>query len=285
MTMTGFRKLLIGSSFLAIALPVLAQESDRRPSSDAGGGGGRGIATVSSAAPATSDRGIAVSGSYGSTSGVSARPDASPYSTTPTVGGGYGYSAPNLQGTSFYSLNCYYDWQNFLWHLRSRYMLDNMYFNRFLRNSEPLITPQLLRLAVREPLMLSGHMIQAVDALESMLTDLQAGKPVRKQDISAKAQEIRELAKRIRKDQSLSFISQRLDKDLTKGKGFDNLGLEAVKELRQMVTDLHTQLKGMYTQSATASVSVDSLTQPSFESLAKGIEKLTKIVENSARHL
>jgi hypothetical protein len=118
-----------------------------------------------------------------------------------------------------------------------------------------------------------------------MVSDLQAGKPVRKEDISEKAQAIREMAKKIRRDNSLAFIDQRTDKSTPKNEDFDNLGLEAVRQLRQMVTDLNTQLKGMYNQQTTSTVSVHSLTQPSFESLSKGIEKLTKVIESSARRL
>jgi hypothetical protein len=164
-------------------------------------------------------------------------------------------------------------------------MFNPLYFNRFTRNVEPLITPQLLKLALQEPLGVSSEMILAVDELEAMVSDLQAGKPVRKEDISEKAQAIREMAKKIRRDNSLAFIDQRTDKSTPKNEDFDNLGLEAVRQLRQMVTDLNTQLKGMYNQQTTSTVSVHSLTQPSFESLSKGIEKLTKVIESSARRL
>lgn len=279
----ALKNLLIGLGLLALALPAFGQDRGR-PSSDAGGGG-RGVASGDAGGGTAGSRGVAEGPSYASSTSVSARPDTNHYVATPTGGGSYAAAVPNLQGTSFNSLNSYYEWQTFLWHLRMRYMLDTMYFSRFYRNSEPLLTPQLLKLALREPLTLSRQMVQAVDEFDTMLNERQAGKPVRKQDIAEKAQEIRELAKRIRRDQSLSFVSQRLGKDMTKGKAFDNPGLEAIAQLRQMVIDLHTQLKGLYSQSTTSSVSVDSLSQPSFESLAKGIEKLTKVVENSTRHL
>jgi len=52
-----------------------------------------------------------------------------------------------------------------------------------------------------------------------------------------------------------------------------------------MAVDMNTQLKAMYDQNSTATVSVQNLSQPSFESLSKGIERLTKVIENSAKHL
>lgn len=170
-------------------------------------------------------------------------------------------------------------------YLQMRYLMNGLYFNRFYNNVEPLVTPQLLRLTTREPLRLSMQMITAVDELEAMLQALQAGKPVNKQEISAKAQEIRELAKHIRQDQALSFIDQRKDKDILKGNNIENLGLEAISQLREMVTDLNTQLKGMYTQSTTSTISVNSLTQPSLESLSKGIERISRVIENSAKKI
>jgi hypothetical protein len=192
---------------------------------------------------------------------------------------------PKLQGTSFNSVNTYYAWNSFYDYLHFRYMMNALYFTRFYRNVEPLVTPQLLRLTTREPLRLSMQMMTAVDELEAMLEALQAGKQVSKQDISAKAQEIRDLAKKVRQDQALTFIDQRKDKDIFKGDNIENLGLQAISQLREMVTDLNTQLKSLYTQNATSTISVSTLTQPSFESLSKGIEKLSRVIENSAKKI
>jgi len=251
------------------------------------------------------DRGTSSGGTIGSAPSVSA-PSASVGTGSRSISssrdGGYsgaGYIAgggsggrgsayapvPKLQGTSFNSINTYYAWNDFYWYLRNQYLLNSLYFGRFYRNVEPLLTPQLLRLTTRAPLRLSMQMMTAVDELEAMLQARQAGKPVNSQDISAKAQEIRELAKKIRQDQALTFIDQRKDKDILKGNNIENLGLEAISRLREMVTDLNTQLKSMYTQNSTSTVSVNSLTQPSFESLSKGIEKLSKAIENSAKKI
>ncbi len=170
-------------------------------------------------------------------------------------------------------------------YLQTRYLMNGFYFDRFYRNSEPLVTPQLLRLTTREPLRLSMQMVTAVDDLEAMLQALQDGKPVNKADVTAKAQEIRELARQIRKDQALSFVDQRKEKDILKGDNIETLGLGAINQLREMVTDLNTQLKSMYTQSTTSTVSVSSLTQPSLESLSKGIEKVSRVIEDSAKKI
>jgi hypothetical protein len=198
-------------------------------------------------------------------------------------GAGFIPNTPKLHGTSFSNLDSFYNWQNYYWRMRSTYMLDGLYFNRFYRNSEPLVTPELMRLTLRGPLSLSRQMLTAVDQLQVMVTDLQAGKQVGREAIADKSEEIRDLARKIRRDESLAFVDRRLDQGIAKGNQFDNLGLGGIEQLRELATDLHTQLKQMYGQSATSTISVQSLSQPSFASLSKGIEKLTKVIETSAR--
>jgi|RhiMetdeSRZDD1v2_1073273.scaffolds.fasta_scaffold425263_2 hypothetical protein len=286
------RRVLFSFAMLTLfaALPAFAQEAtapaaetNRRSSGD--GGGGRslpGNMGGMSGSASISSRSAPMGGiDYSSQSRGYA---AGPASVAP-AGGGHSSSAPNLQGTSFTTLNSYYDWQNYYWRMRTMYMLNGLYFSRFYRNTEPLITPELMMLTLRAPLSFSTQMVAAVDQLQVMLTDLQAGKQVSKQEIADKTREIRDLAKKIREDQSLAFVDQRLDQNIGKGNQFDNLGLTGIDQLRELVTDLHTQLKGMYNQSTTSSISVQSLSQPSFASLSKGIEKLTKVIEASARRL
>jgi hypothetical protein len=172
-------------------------------------------------------------------------------------------------------------WQDFYLYLQTRYMLDPFYFNRFFADCEPLVTPYLMKVAMREPLRMSMQMLSLSDELEALVQARQAGKPVSKEEIAAKAQGIRELANKLRHDRSLGFIDQRKDQDLIGNDG----GLDAVYRLHQMVVDLNTQLKAMYRETSTSTVSVDTLTQPSFGSLSKGIEKLSRSIENSAHGL
>lgn len=243
--------------------------SDAGPSRGMGSMAGRSIPVGSASRTTTSSRDAGTGVSTG----------------TRTGGAGSSFNVPKLQGTSFNSMNSYLMWQDFLWNLQTRYFLDAMYLSRFYRNSEPLVTPHLMKMVVREPLSLSTRMLAAVDELGTLVSDLEGGKPVPKQDITTKAQEIRELAKKIRKDNTLSFVDQRADKEVPKGENTETLGLETIRQLRTMAVDMNTQLKAMYDQNSTATVSVQNLSQPSFESLSKGIERLTKVIENSAKHL
>lgn len=271
-------------TLLIIAAPIFAQEQRPPVSSETGGRGGLSTGSSPSVGGGSiTSRGIAVGDSSGGSVSSVSRDTGPSFSSAGVVN--TAHAVPNLQGTSFYSVTSYYEWQDFLWRLRTRYMLDSMYFRRFYRNQEPLVTPHLLKLALREPLSLSSRMVLAVEDLENMVSDLQAGKPVNKKDLASKANQIREYAKKIRSDDSLAFVDRRTDTDIAKQQNFKNLGLDAITQLRELVNDLHIQLKGMYSQTGTSTVSVHTLSQPSFESMSRGIEKLSKIIESSARKL
>lgn len=278
------RSLFFVVVFLALALPAFTQSRPGTSDRDHGSGTGSIASSPSVSSASTS---ISVSSRDVTSSRDNGSPGSAYVSGGSSSGGrGTAYNpVPKLGGTSFNSVNTYFAWQDYYYYLRTRYLMNSLYFTRFYRNVEPLVTPQLLRLTTREPLRLSMQMMTAVDELEAMLQARLAGKPVSKQDIATKAQEIRELAKKIRQDQALSFIDQRKEKDVLKGNNIEKLGLEAISQLREMVTDLHTQLKSMYTQNTTSTISVNSLTQPSFESLSRGIEKLSRAIENTAKKI
>jgi hypothetical protein len=285
---TTLRLALSVLAALLLALPALAQSSGSsgggtRGSGSAGTGGGASIASrgMASTAPSVSTA-TSSSRTYSSNSGSYISP--APLHVGSGGSGGSGYYVPNLRYSSFNSVN-YYQWQDFYYFLQTRYYLSNDYFGRFYRNREPLLTPELLKLTVRQPLKLSLQMLNAVDELEMMVKERQAGKPVSGEAIAAKTQEIRDLAKQIRNDQSLSFIDQRRDKNTLKNAEAESLGLEAIAQLREMATDLNIQLRQMYTESRSSTVSVESLAAPSFGSLTKGIDRLTRTIENSARRM
>ncbi len=271
------RLLLIGALGLIpiVAASTFGQERDR---AQGGAGAGRGISGgVGVVAPASSTSGSGAASISSRSSGMS---PGSSIGREPTI-----IRTPSLQGTSFVSLNSYLQAQDFFYYLQTRYMMNDWYFGRFYRNTEPLITPQLLRITMREPVNLSGQMVKAMDDLNTLVEAAQTGHAVNKGEISAKAEEIRTLAKRIRRDNSVAYFDQRQDKDILKGTGYNQMGLKAVTQLNELVTELHTQLKSMYSQTSTSSVSVQTLTQPSFESLSKAIERLSRVVGNSAQRL
>jgi hypothetical protein len=260
-----------------MTVPLMAQRGATASSGDRGGtSSGTATASASSSSVSSgSDRGVSSSGgSYGSSARFSS------YSGG-TSSSGYSAPAPRLVGTSFISYGMYQDFQSFLFNLRSMYLF-NYDTSRFMRNYEPLVTPQFAVMAARRPLYLSMQLLTVVDELSALLADAKAGKSVNKKEIEANTRQIRILAKAIRTDSSLGFVDRRESKDLLKGVDVNQLGVGAIDRLREIVIDLNTQLKSLTQESQTATISVDYLAKPSFVSLSKSIEKLSQVIERSA---
>jgi hypothetical protein len=283
--MKTISRLTIVAFLVFSGLTVFAQDRGR-PS---GGSSGSAAAAPSTGGTsgAVATRGI--SGGVVSSNSVGGMYSEPTRGTGAMYGGGGGggsasYVVPRYPvGSSFNSYN--YDRSlSFFNYLQNNYWFEMMQlrmfdFNRFYRNREPLVTPAIVQITMREPLSASQKLLASVDELQAMMDSAQAGKPVEKADIEAKTQEIRSLAKKIRQYEPIAYFDLRKSRDLTKG--YDNLGPAAVSQLRELALQLNSQLKSMYDQKVTSTVSVNSLNQASFESLSKGIEKLTKVIENS----
>ena len=266
-------------------IPARAQERIHEMISDASSAnipsGGQAGQSVSSA-PAVNSQGTFSGGGNLSTSSGS-------------IGGGAGFSQsqpawhfppmPRLDGTSFGSSSAYIKWETYSDYMLNHFMMDPLYFNRFYRNVEPLITPDLLKLSTAEPLRASTMMLSSATELQALIEALKAGELVSKKEIASRTQVIRKLAGKIRKDQSLSFIDQRKRIDILKGRNPEGLGLGAISQLCEIATALHTQLAGMNLQTSTSTISIHTLTQPSIESLSSGVEKLAKVIEDSAKKI
>jgi len=285
--MKSISRVLIISCLCLIALPLLVQAQGR--ATGEAGSQGRAVASTGSAGVATASSAPTSSAraSTSGSSGESARPSSgsSGSSSSSGYGGGSGGpSVPSLQGTSFHSYGTYMQWQGFLFNLRMFYGFS-MDRTRFLRNSEPLLTPRLASLAARRPLTASAELMVLVDELSSLLAETRSGKAVDGKAIDATAEQIRRLAKQIRSDEALSFVDRRNDIDMAKAGNFEQLGLDAIERLREVALDLNSQLKTLSEQSQTSTVSVDYLSRPSFDSLTKGIDKLSRVIQKSARRL
>ena len=271
---------------LVAALPLPAQGRGAPGGSDGGRGASTGSAS-SAASPSYSGNAASLSSySGGSYSAIGNRGISS--------GSGYGYGSgtgtgsygsPNLQGTSFCSYDYYNSWGNYYSYLFHYHNLNPTYFTRFYNNREPLMTPAMLKLTLRQPMFVSTEMLRMIDQLEMMLRDSKAGKAVNKEDIIAKSQAIRKMAKQIRQNPTLELIDIREDTDLYKDNNFDALSLESVAKLRETALDLNRQLTDMYSTSSSATISLQSYRQHSFDSMAKGIERVCKAIESSSKKL
>jgi hypothetical protein len=265
-------------AMLFVAFPLAAQDSARPYRSD----DARGAAGANGAHSQPFTSGFA-------TAGVSqpAIPDVVTTSGTPTyTTSGDPVYLSTLQGTSFNSYNIYFNSLNYYSYLSRYYSMNPLYFNRFYRNTEPLVTPSMLKLTLAEPLRLSSQMLVAIDQLETLLQDVPSGKPVDKNELIAKSRQIQQLAKQIRQNQTISYIELRKDKAVYQEEnGFAVLSPESLGKLREMATDLNRQLKTLYQQSSTSTVSVSHFNEASLESLTRGIEKLSKAIQNSSKRM
>ena len=189
-----------------------------------------------------------------------------------------------LQGSSFYTPHLYYDWNNYYSYLFRYYSMSPAYFTRFMKNFEPLMTPAMLRITLRQPLFLSAEMLKLIDQLQLMYADMQAGKHVDKAAFITKSEMIRSLARQIRQDRTLSMIDIRKETDLYKNSG-NALSAESINQLREMTLNLISQLNEMYALTASSTISVNSYSEPSFTSVTKGIEKACKAIERSSKRL
>jgi hypothetical protein len=238
---------------------------------------GRGGSTPAAGPPA-------YAGGAAAAAVASSSPSAGTGSYSGYYGGGTSGDPVNLQGTSFGSLWMYQDFNNYYYYLCSHFNLNPSYFDRFYRHTEPLITPEMLRLTLRTPIRLSSRMLDSIDQLEAMLRDVESGKTIDRKALLNKSREIREFAKQIRRNQTLQHFDLREDTDLFK-QDENGLSLEALDRIRAMAVDLDHQLRNMYSQTATSTISVENYKQPSLESLAKGIERLCKNIEKSAKNM
>ena len=206
-------------------------------------------------------------------------------SRSSTSNAGTAVYQPDLRGSSFRTYNSYYMWNNYYSYLSSNFDVNPVYFDRFYRNTEPLITPVMLKLTLREPIRLSSEMLDSIDRLQEMLEAGHSGASTDRQALLEKSRHVRELAKRIRQNQTLSYIDLRKNKNLYKSGEHDAFNPEAMQKLRSMATDLDRQLRNMDRQASTSTVSVESYQEPSLESLTKGIEKICKVIETYSKRL
>ena len=192
---------------------------------------------------------------------------------------------PDLRQSSFGTASTYYSWNNYYSYLYSTYNLNPLYFNRFYRNVEPLITPDMLKVTLRTPILLGAEMLNSIDQLEMMLKEGEPETTIDLQAVREKSKGIRKLAKKIRKNRTLSIIDLREKKDLYNRDEHDSLSPESLAMLRKMASDLNRQLRIMYNQDSTAVISVNSYSEPSLESLARGIEEVCKDIEKYSKQM
>jgi len=290
------------ASLLAMSSLVLAQSRDIPRGGESSG------SAVSSPAPAASVGAISSrdnSSSIGSPGYSSSMPSirssipsgTGGYSGTGYSGGGGSYVPDYSQyindRTSFYSYNNFVRSQMLFDLLRMYYggAFNRQYFSRYYNNNEPILNRKTLYYSLQGSASRAEQLMKAAAELNSLLTeasgnamgDSAATRDLRWNELTMR---IRVLAKQIKDDEFLPFVDVRKENGGTavKTAKLDKLSYaEQATRLVTLATELGNQLSGMINNPNPAVVSVNSLYQPTCESLAKEIERVAKNLEKAKR--
>ena len=177
---------------------------------------------------------------------------------------------------------------NRLWR-RYSFLSRYEYQWRYAQGDSPL-TPRVVRLALRDSFLAAASLVGLTKELEPVLLDFQAGRLDRKgceREFGRILSEVRKLAKKIRKDDYLDYIDQRPKVKMPspkKARSFAEMQA-LIAELRQLVVQMNQGILAFYDKDLTRVVKVADLSQPSFQSISKGIDKLAKTIQKSVDQL
>jgi hypothetical protein len=163
------------------------------------------------------------------------------------------------------------------------------YLWRYRQGDSPL-TRRNLRMALQGCATASAGMLRLSDQLDGLINQYETGELDQadfERQVDQTTKQIRNLAKKIRKDDFLDFIDQRQKKHVDSFQEVDSLhGLrELNQQLRMMASDVDSGLDAFHSQDMSRVVDVRELERPSFDSLSKGIDRLAKTIDKSASRL
>ena len=283
--------------FLSIAVSAVSIAQDTGKSRGSVGGRSRGSVVGSRSSGGSTGGGGYVSGpttSRSSPSRGSVSVNRSGGSQTVSRSGrGSGTSIPSQT----YAPNYPWDWGQwndtnwYVYRLMSQYYFLNgyNYLWRYRQGDSPL-TQYSMRIALQECASASAAMLRLSDQLEGIVAEYENGELSRKDfenRVEQTTKQIRNLAKKIRKDSFLDYIDQRQKNDVASFREANSLqGLKTLtRQLRQMAFEIETGLDAFNKEDMTRVVNVRELERPSFDSLAKGIDRLAKTIDRSANRL
>ncbi len=193
---------------------------------------------------------------------------------------GYSYSPTNLLYCSLFY---------------RRLLLDYGYLPRYdylgvYAQGVPPLSMDAVGLALRKSSSASERIVRLSSDLRLLLDDYEAGRLEEREFeelFSEKIGLIRRLARDVRQDFYVAYLDQGKD---SKPGSFEKAHTVAelralLDELDQWAVDLRGGIQDFYDQDQTRVISVDSLSQPSLETLSRGISKLAKTIGQSARRL
>ena len=274
------------SVVLLSGLVISAQERDTSGTSAASAP----VAVQAPSAPQSIPQSSGSSGSYyGGSSNFSSSRDSS-YSPMPSGGGSlpisYGSDRFINNRTSFWSYDGYYRSMQLFDFLMFNYgsVFGNRYFSRYYTNNEPILNTKVAFYAMQIPLHNAKQMLAIANRLQEMRGKYAAqsgkGSLLQDADFKSSVQKIRQLAHLIEKYPALEYLEVRKSNNLTEK--MDSKDFETcLNQMDSFIRMLQSQFQTIMESESHAMVSVEQLSQPSFISLAKGIEKLAAQLEKS----
>jgi hypothetical protein len=180
---------------------------------------------------------------------------------------------------------------NFLFSLWSQYP----YFAystcqwRYSQGDSPL-NAEVIRLALQDSFEATNAILERVNHMSGLIDRLEAGQISRadfQRSFDTAADDIRNLAKTIRKDQRLEFLDQRRGVSLNEPPRATSIAQlrDLVAQLRQVTVGMRDGLERYYSSDYSRTIDVNYLKQPSFRSVSGQIDKLTKVIGKSAERL
>lgn len=163
------------------------------------------------------------------------------------------------------------------------------YLWRYAQGDSPL-TPQVVELALSDSALLADSLMAASQNLRQIILDYQAERIIRDQfenGVDNTTDIIRDLAKKIRTDYFVDFLDQGRKVDLDdydKVYSIEEL-LVLSDELSRLASHMKANFRYLTENDVTRTIDVQALQKPSMESLSKGIDRLAKVIENSADRL
>lgn len=213
-------------------------------------------------------------------------------------GGNGGSYVPNYNQfindrTSFYSYDSYIRSQMLFDLLRLYYgsAFSSQYFSRYYMNTEPILNRKMLYYSLQKSAGRAEQLQRAASELNTLLSEYYrsaAGESaaVRDPRYSELAGRIRTLARQIKDDEFLPCVDVRKgNSDASiKTTNLEKLSYtEQASRLAELGMKLGSQLSGMINDPNPAVISVNTLTQPTLESLAREIERVAKNLEKATR--
>jgi hypothetical protein len=189
------------------------------------------------------------------------------------------------------------------WYYR-QYMVDNFlrtlwyrypYFSywdlqwQYSQNDTPL-NRDVIRLALQDSYEATNAIMWNVNQMSALTDRLESGQ-ISRSDFQARfdslTENVRRLTRAIRKDDRLEFLDQRRGVSMNeppKARSIAELR-QLVSQLRQATSDMREGFETYYSRDYTRTIDLEHLKQPSFKSMSNQIDKLAKVIGQSADHL